>query len=387
MDVANLRSQIPTTQHVAYLNTGWAGPSPTSVVEAVQARLAEESFGARTSPEMIDSGKAILQAAREAVASLIHASPQEVLLTENTTEGINVVLNGLPWKAGDEIIVCDLEHGSILLPSYVLGRRRGVVLKVLTIAPDEEHDIVLSKVSEAITAQTRMVFMSHIQYSTGLRMPVREVARLARSAGAWLLLDGAQAAGHVEVDVRDIDCDFYSIPGQKWLLGPDETGALYIRKSLIPVVEPSRVGLGVTAEDVFDQEGGFVPEMGIEKLAASTRSAPLKAGFLEAVRFVQAVGLGEIEARNLSLASSLKAGLSPLPGVRVISPMEGPGASGLVSFTVEGVEPKAAAEALWSGSRILVRSVTYPACVRASTHFFNTDDEVETLVEAVRELG
>jgi L-cysteine/cystine lyase len=336
---------------------------------------------------MVESGKALRRTAKEAVASLVHASPQEVLLTENTTEGLNIVLNGLPWEAGDEIVTCHLEHGSILLPAYRLSRRKGIVVRVLPVAPDEEHDVVLARVEAALTERTRMVFLSHVEYSSGLRMPVKEIGRLAKARGALLLLDGAQAAGHISVDVRDIDCDFYALPGQKWLLGPDETGALYIRESLVPMVEPTRIGLGAARENEFDQTGEYVPETTIDKLAASTSSAPLRAGFVAAIGFVQAVGLGEIEDRNLSLASLLKAGLTGLPGVRVISPMDGPGCSGLVSFTIGGVEPKAAAEALWRHSRILVRAVVYPPCVRASTHFFNTDEEVERLLGAVRGLA
>ena len=387
MDIAALRSQIPTTQRLTYLNTGWAGPSPTSVVEAVRTRLEYESYGGRTSSEVVDSGKAIRRQAKEAVASLLKASPDEVLLTENTTEGINVVLNGLHWESGDEIITCDLEHGSILLPLYHLGELHGVTPRVLSLRPDAPHDEIVSKVEEAVTDRTRMIFMSHIEYSCGLRMPIEAIGRLARQRGILLLVDGAQAAGHIPIDVRETGCDFYAIAGQKWLLGPDETGALFIRESMIGKLEPMRIGLGWVNEKQFDSSGWYVREPGIDKFVASTASAPLRAGFLEAVRFVREVGIEQIEERNLFLAALLKRELAATDGVRVLSPMGGPGSSGLVTFTVAGVDPKTAVEELWTRDNILVRDVPSPSSIRASTHFFNTEEEVTRLADAVRALA
>ena len=224
MDIGKLREQIPTTQRMTYLNTGWAGPSTVSVVEAVSRRLQYESYNGPTSVEVLDSGEAIDLEAREAVAGLIGASADEVLLTSSTTDGINTVMTGLPWEEGDEIVTCNLEHSSILLPSYQLQRLCGVKVNVLTVDPGEAHESILSKVEDAITDRTRMVFFSHIEYSTGLRIPVEGIRKLTAGRGIWMLIDGAQGAGHVSVDVGEIDCDFYAMPGQKWLLGPDGTG-------------------------------------------------------------------------------------------------------------------------------------------------------------------
>ena len=236
MDVTALRKQMPTTQDMTYLNTGWAGPSPVSVVNAIKERLEYESYNGPTTPEVRESGKQIDLQAREAVARLLGVSADEILLTANTTTGLNIVLNGLPWREGDEIVTCNLEHASILVPSYHLRKSRGVVTRVLHLAPDEPHDSILAKVEAAITDRTRMVFFSHVEFSTGLRIPVEGIRALTKDYGIWMMIDGAQAAGHIPLDLQAIDCDFYSIPGQKWLLGPDETGALYIRRSKIPEI-------------------------------------------------------------------------------------------------------------------------------------------------------
>ena len=385
MDIGKLREQIPTTQRMTYLNTGWAGPSPVSVVEAISRRLEYESYNGPTSVEVLDSGEAIDLEAREAVAGLIGATADEVLLTLSTTDGINTVMTGLPWNEGDEIITCNLEHSSILLPSYQLQRLRGVKVKVLTLAPGEGHESILSKVEDAITDRTRMVFFSHIEYSTGLRMPVEGIRKLTAGRGIWMLIDGAQGVGHVSVDVGEIDCDFYAMPGQKWLLGPDGTGALYIRRSMIPLVEPVRVsGKWVTS---YDHDGGVEPDTdNIDKFMVGTSSAPLRAGLAEGIRFVREVGIAAIEQRAAGLGAMLRERLAVMSHVDVLSPMDGPGQSGLTTFTVAGWDPEQTARQLWDTHRIVIRDVKFPSCLRASLDFFNTEEEVEMLADAVANL-
>ena len=386
VDVTKLREQIPTTGRMTYLNTGWAGPSPVSVVEAIARRLEYESYNGPTSVNVLESGEAIDLEAREAVARLIGASADEILLTSSTTDGINTVMTGLPWREGDEIITCNLEHSSILLPSYQQQRLRGVKVNVLTFAPGESRDSILSKVEGALTARTRMVFFSHVEYSTGLRMPVEGIRKLTAGRGIWMLIDGAQGAGHVPVDVGEIDCDFYAMPGQKWLLGPDGTGALYIRRSMIPHIEPVRVsGKWVTS---YDHDGGVEPDTSnIDKFIVGTSSAPLRAGFTEGIRFVSEVGLAAIEERALALAAMLKERLAAMPHVEVLSPVDGPGRSGLTTFTVAGRDPEETAQKLWDTHRIVIRDVKYPSCLRASLDFFNTEEEVDMLADAVRSLA
>ena len=243
MDVQRIREQIPACQKMVYLNTGWDGPSPKSVVQAVTDRVEYESYNGPTSPPVYQSGREIQQKARERAAALLNVSPQEIVLTQCTTDGLNLVVNGLDWREGDEVITFGLEHSSVLIPAYLLPGRHGVRLKVLDLSPTDTHEEILSRVAEAISPRTRLLFFSHIQYTCGLRMPAEGLRKLTRDAGVQMLIDGAQTAGHIALDMRALDCDFYSIPGQKWLLGPDGTGALYIRQDLISFRCPNtRIG-------------------------------------------------------------------------------------------------------------------------------------------------
>ena len=204
MDLARLREQIPVCQSMVYMNTGWSGPSPVRVVEAIKERLGYEMEQGPTSPAVYESGREIQAKAREAVAQLLNATLDEICLTENTTQGLNIVVNGLQWHSGDEIITFDLEHSSVLIPSYFQQRRHGVVVKVLPIATDESWEVILGKIEESLTPHTRLVFLSHIQYSCGLRMPVKEIRNLIGDRGILLLLDGAQTAGHIPLDMKDL---------------------------------------------------------------------------------------------------------------------------------------------------------------------------------------
>jgi len=385
MDVTRLREQIPVCQRMVYVNTGWSGPKPVPVTGAIKERLDYEMEQGPTSPEVYESGREIQTRLREAVAQLLNASAEEICLTENTTEGLNIVINGLPWHEGDEIITCNLEHSSVLVPSYYQQRRHGVVVKVLSFATDEPWDVILGKIEASFTERTRLVFLSHIEYSCGLRMPVKEIRRLTRDQDVLLLLDGAQTAGHIPIDVKDIDCDFYAIPGQKWLLGSEGAGALYIRKELIPQVEPMKVA-GRAALPLNDPYHFEANTSSIEKFHLTSASAALRAGMLEATRFIQEIGVEEIEGRNLDLAASLKYALQEIPGIKVLSPLERRSSCGLVSFAIDGVDPRAAVSHLWDRARIVCRSVGYPSGIRVSLHFFNTEEEVNRVVEAVRGL-
>ena len=386
MDVEAIRAQIPACQRTIYMNTGWSGPSPTSVVEVIKERLEYESYEGPTTRAMLDSGRALQLQARQAAADLLHVSAEEIVLTQNTTDGLNLVLNGLEWREGDEIITCGLEHGSVLVPAYFLQHRYGVRVNVLAMAPAEEHSSILDKVEQALTPRTRMVFISHIQFSTGLRMPAEGIRQLTRDRGVLMLLDAAQAAGHIALDLAEMGCEFYSIPGQKWLLGPDGTGALYIRQDMVPQVRPSRVSSHATLS--YDHEGGMEENVdSIEKYLLTTTSAALWAGFIEAIRFNREAGPTEIEERVLALAALTKKELLQIPGVSVLSPLEGPGCSGLVSFEVDGIPGDEVVKHLWDAKRIVARGVAVPPCVRLSLCYFNTEEEVRQVAGAIRELA
>ena len=385
MDVEKIRSQIPVLAHTAYMNTGWSGPPPRRVAQAMKDRIDLELEQGPIMPEVLESGREIQAQAREAAARIFNATVDEVLVTRNTTEGLNIVLSGLDWKQGDEIIICDMEHGSVIAPTQLIGQRYGVAVKVVDLDVFDSRETILTKIESAFTPKTRMVFMSHILYATGRRMPADELGKLTKDRGILLMLDGAQTGGHIELDMARSPFDFYSIPGQKWLLGYEGSGALFIRREHLERIHPAHTGGRGIARPA--EAHNFQPMADtMEKFLGGSVSVPVQAAFLEATKFIEEAGIRNIEARNLDLAESAKAKLSEIPGVTVLSPSERQDSSGLVTFAVAGQMPVPVVERLWENHRIVARQVGYPEGVRASLHFFNTEQEVELLAGGVREL-
>ena len=282
VDVEKLRAQIPACQQVVYLNSGWSGPSPRRVLDAITARLEYESALGPTTAEVVAIKQRLQEEAASEAAALLNASPDEVFLTQNTTEGINIVLSGLPWREGDEIVTCDLEHASVLVPAYHL-RSRGIRVRVVHVEPAASWEEIVQGITEAFTPRTRMVFLSHIEYTSGLRMPIEQLGALCRSRGIWLLSDGAQTAGHIALDMERTGVDFYATTGHKWLLGPYGAGVLFIRRELIPEVQPTFVSSHAVAS--YDTEGDFQPNPStMAKFGLTTSSTELRTGFVEAIR-------------------------------------------------------------------------------------------------------
>ena len=200
------------------------------------------------------------------------------------------------------------------------------------------------------------------------------------------MLDGAQTGGHIELDMARSGFDFYSIPGQKWLLGYEGSGALYIRREHLERIHPAHTGGRGIARPA--DANNFQPVAdSMEKFLGGSVSVPVQVAFLEATKFVEEVGISNIEARNLNLADLAKAKLAEIPGVTLNSPLERADSSGLVSFAIAGKEPIPIVEQLWENHHLVVRQVDHPAGVRASLHFFNTEAEIDLLVDGVRELA
>ncbi len=259
-----LRNSIPALRDQTYLNTGVSGPPPTFALEEEVrwTRWLGETGPGR--PDVMQEAFAELDRVRSAVAGFIGADEDQVALTQSCSDGMAVVAAGLPWQAGDEVVVSgELEHISGLLPWYDLQRRRGVVVR--TVAARGGF-LTADDVRRAMTDRTKLICMSHVAYNTGAQLPVADVAQLARDRGVWLLVDGAQGPGNVPVDVGRLGCHFYACAGQKWMLGPDGTGALYVAEEAVEAVQATHLGwASVVLED-----------KPVEQLRLHDRGAPLR---------------------------------------------------------------------------------------------------------------
>ena len=384
-EVDSIRAEIPASASLTYLNSGWQGPCPRSVIAAVQEAFAMESAGP-TAPPVNQQRLEIFRAARRAMAALVNATPQEITLQQNTTEGINIVVGGLGLKPGDEVITCSAEHPSVVVPFYYSRERYGARTKIVPLTAADSDADILSRFKDAITPATRLIMLSHLTYGTGQILPIAEISRLAHERGGYLLLDAAQSAGQMSVDVRELDCDFCAFPGHKWLLGPAGTGALYVRRDLIERLEAPKVAHHAALR--YDFAGRLEPKRDtIDKFELTTLSVPLLAGLLAALKFVEGIGLETVLERAVHLARYATRRLAPVPGLRLVSPGEETVVSGLVSFSLPNVPAGLVTACLWERGRIVARTIPDAACTRLSLHVFNTEAEVDAAATIVEELA
>jgi len=386
LEVDSIRAEIPATDSLTYLNTGWQGPCPRSVIAAVQETFAMESAGP-TAPPANQKRLDIFRAARRATAGLIDATPQEITLQQNTTEGINIVVSGLGLKPGDEVITCSLEHPSVVVPIYCSRERYGTKAKIVPLSADDSDAEILSRFEDAITPATRLIILSHVTYGSGQLLPIAAISRLAHERGGYLLLDAAQSVGQMPVDVRELDCDFCAFPGHKWLLGPAGTAALYVRRDLIERLEAPKVAHH--AAHFYDFAGRFEPNRDtIDKFELTTVSVPLLAGLLAAMEFIEGIGVDTVLQRAVHLARYATRRLARIPDLQLVSPAsEEAIVSGLVSFSLPNVPAGLVTACLWERGRVVARTIPDAACTRLSLHVFNTEAEVDATVAIVEELA
>jgi L-cysteine/cystine lyase len=314
--------------------------------------------------------------ARGAAARLVNAGPDDVALTQNTTHGMNLGVAAIHWRRGDEVISTSTEHPGCLMPLHVVGRRFGVKLDLV------EPPVTPEKIEAVLTPRTRLIALSHVDWTDGTVLPLAGICALARERGVLTLVDGAQSVGNIPVDVPATGADMYAFTGHKWVLGPEGMGAFYVRPGL-PLHSPNVGYHALSGPADFDKGGGYDLRPDARRFEASTMSAALAGGFASAARGVlerEEQGFQEIRRR----ADLLMDGLSGLPRVTLRSPR--PAQSGLVSFEIEGIEAREAAERLLEQRFVLRYVPARVPYVRASTHLFNTEGELEALTEAVGRL-
>ncbi|MDA8217702.1 MAG: aminotransferase class V-fold PLP-dependent enzyme [Dehalococcoidales bacterium] len=373
--IARIRELMPATRRVAYLNTGTAGPLPTPVVEEMRAWVERELTQGRIGEDAHKAADEVRARCRRAVASVIGAAEDEVALTHFTTEGLNIVLWGIDWHPGDELVTTNLEHPAIFLPANAVRDRFGVSLKVVDLGLGD-GDIV-GTLSRALTSRTRLIALSHVSFSTGAVLPVREIVEVAHARGIPVLVDGAQSAGALPLDMPALQADFYSIPGQKWFCGPEDTGALFVRRDSVDKVRQTFVGYASMAKG---PEGSPpAPHAGARRFEVGARHSPSIAGQASSIEWMRdQVGLPWAHERIRQIAASVREQLAAIAGVKILTPSN---AAGLLCYSVAGADVEAMTKRLVAQG-VVVRSVREPSCIRASLGFFNTEQDVERLAEA-----
>ena len=351
MTFAEGRALFPVLERLAYLNAGTNGPLARPTVEAMREAEERQLAEGRSGQSFIDEALALRERVRGLVADLLGCAPDDVALTGSTTDGCNVVVAGLELGPDDEVVTTDSEHFGLLGPLAVSGAR------VVVTAPDP--DAILA----AVTPRTRLLAVSEVLWTTGARLPVAELR--ARS-GVPILVDGAQSAGAVPVAVDGVD--FYTVSGQKWLCGPDSTGALYVRDpERLRVARPSYL-----SQADYDVDGTFRPRAGAARFDPGWTPIPSLAGLAAALE------LPPPWRYERAAAAAARCRELLAPRVEVV-----PGGATLVAFRPpEGEEPAAVVARLGEAG-VLVRELPGRNLVRASCGWWTSDGDLDRLAAAL----
>lgn len=401
LDVARIRADFPILHRtvrdgkpLVYLDSGATSQRPLQVLDAEREfLLTRNSAVHRGAHQLAEEATDSYEEARADIARFVGADPGEIVFTKNATESLNLVANAFgddrfPYKVGpgDEIVITELEHHANLVPWQELARRTGATLKWYGITDDGRIDLDSLELSSA----TKVLAFSHQSNVTGAVAPVDELIRRAKAVGALVVLDACQSVPHMAVNFHELGVDFAAFSGHK-MLGPMGVGGLYGRRALLEETPPFITG-GSMIETVTMEKTTYAPPP--QRFEAGTPMTSQVVGLAAAVRYLEDLGMDAIAAHEHALTGAALEGLSGIDGVRIVGPIENVDRGGAVSFVVDGIHAHDVGQILDDqGVAIRVghhcawplhRKFGVAATARASFAVYNTLDEVDALVAAVR---
>jgi cysteine desulfurase/selenocysteine lyase len=398
LDPARIRAEFPALSQevngnpLVYLDSAATSQKPRAVIEALESYYAHDNANVhRGIHELSRRATVAFEGARAKVAAWIGAAdPSEVVWTRGTTEAINLVATA--WgldnvKAGDEIVLTVLEHHSNIIPWQLLARRTGAKLRYIEL--DDQGRLRLEMLPELLSKRTKVVAFSHVSNALGTVNPVKRIAAAAHDVGALVVIDGAQGAVHAQVDVQDLDVDCYAFSGHK-MCGPTGIGALWARRDLLESMSPYQGG-GEMIHFVGRDESTWaeVPH----KFEAGTPDIAGAIGMGAAVDFLSGIGMDAIQAHERKLLAYAMTRVGALEGVRIYGPESLDQHSAVVSFTLGDAHPHdistildAEGIAIRAGhhcAQLVMKHFGISATARASFYLYNTEDDVDRLVEGL----
>ncbi len=398
IDWNRVRDRFAIEPGLSYMNTGTFGPPLHEALEIeTKDRLAMsrnypvhfvDHYMTKSLPDLVGG-----------MASFVGASPDEIAFTSGSTESMSYIANGLDLQAGDEILATTHEHQAGAYPWILAGKRRGCRLKLATLkTPVTRSQDVIDAIAAAITPRTRVLSICHINYTDGYIMPVKELVELGKSRGLITVVDGAQAIGMIEVNIHDIGCDFYAGSLHKWLGCPYGTGVLYVREAMRDKLWPSVVEgydgwddtdfYGVKAQGPAVDFGALWSKALLKYSSNFHYFGPLFWTLPAALRFQQEFGPQGTFNRIRALGQYARAELSKINKIKVVTPEDPAHYAGLIAWEIGGGSTFQFSRAMRTEHGVVVRNVTHRPIqfdvVRASTHVFNTEEDVDRLCAAVR---
>lgn len=387
-DLQRARQETPGCEHVLHLNNAGASLPPQPVLDAMIAHLQLEArIGGY---EAAEQAEAAVEHTYDAAASLLGCSREEIALAESATHAWDMAFYSIPFKPGDRILTAMAEYASNYIGFLHMEKRAGVMVEA--IPSDEYGQISIAALRQMLDERVRLIAITHVPTNGGLVNPAAEVGKVAREHGVLYLLDACQSVGQMPINVEAIGCDLLSATGRKYLRGPRGTGLLYVRRTVLEQLEPPMLDLHAATWTALDR---YEMRPDARRFESWESSLAARIGLGVAIDYALQWGLDAIWRRVRDLAYALRTQLSPIPGVIVHD--RGVVQCGIVTFTVEGREPAEIKQALAlqkinvtvsSRSSTLLdmdaRGLT--SVVRASVHYYNSEDEIARFCQAIEEL-
>ncbi len=374
----SVRAMFPLSKDLTYLNNGTFGPSPYPVIEATREGMMEND----THGQYGNWDKTA-----QRLAKFVGADEEEIVLTHNVTDGINIGCWGPPLQKGDEVILTTHEHMGNAMPWMNRQKLHGIVIKKYT--PASTAAETLNRINALITKKTKAIATPHIPCTQGQIIPVKEICRLARDKGIYSVIDGAHGPGMIPLDLHDMGCDTYATCSHKWMLGPKGTGFLYVRKDFQDTLQTFTVGAG-SDNGKWDlmtdpvTTGGYAPNA--HRYYAGTQSNGLYTGVIAAIDFIEGIGAGNIYNRVKYLGKYTQDRLLSFGDkIELLTPTEERSRAGVNGFRVKGVDFQKF-YGMCSENKIRIRGVNENGLnsLRVSTHIYNNPEEVEQLMDVVK---
>ena len=386
IDIARIRAETPGLEHVNHLLASGSGLMPQPVVDAITDHLTLESQigGYEAAAQQAE----YLDGVYDSIATLLNAHRDEIAVHENATASWSQAFYSLPLSSGDRILTCEAEYGANYVAYLQRAKRDGIIIDVIPSGADGAID--LDALRQMIDEHVKLIAITWIPTNGGLVNPAAGVGAIAHDHNITYLLDGCQAVGQMPVDVQELQCDFFSATGRKFLRGPRGTGFLYARRSMVETIEPvmlDHFGADWTQIDTYELRSDA------RRFENWENSYALRAGLRVAIDYALALGLDNIQTRSWQLARYLRDALLAIDGCQLRD--IGTDQCAIVSFTIEGLDPQATALRLRAdgicigsstpaGTRLDAEARNLPVVFRAAPHYYNTEAEIDDLIAALQ---
>ena len=377
-----VKKLFPTDKNDTYFNNGTLGVQSNYVLNAVINDMRNNAInGAKTDykgegPNLLAGYDPYLKI-REKLGKILNCNYKEISLIQNATFGMNFVAHGLDLKKGDEVINTNQEHGGGYAAWKQLEKRKGIVYKQAILpVPANSKDEIINSITSLVTKKTKVIAIPHIVSVYGTVMPIKEICEFAKSKGIFTVIDGAQAVGQIDVDLKDLSCDAYYSSLHKWLLSPPGNGILYLKSSISADIWPT---LSSYNWDNKEDKGFSLQQSG-------TGNPSLRVGLDASIDFFNMIGDNNWISRIKYLGRYLRDGLKKLDNVEIISSHNEDLCAGLTTYKVDGVNGPELQKILWDRERLQPRSVG-KELLRHSVHIYNNEDEIDRTFKVIKTLS